>query len=1414
MKEPDPEGPLHRPLPKRKAKDPHTLKEKPHLKMNVVLERVFKQLRQPGTGLRGPKKWKRGSSFKGVELVEWLAKCNQLSAEQAVAMGQQFYVNGYIFPKERSDKAFTNDHTLWICFIDQDPDVLNDKVWKPPPRKMRTGEIEERYPLEIGASLLEDVWEMIDKNTDANGVTNFALIKSQEAWETFQNDTLELKLITRVPMFTPKENAVFFSQLFRLLYFHASILCESYPTPQEWKTFSTKYSYHIHTLKLTLSAIAQILKTGKTPSGGGEDGLLTRSGGLGLSSGSLNLSALNSKKPRIDLRVFFLDFFSRNCSGPILFVELRNFDFALQWDAEAFLNQIKVHVSRKVVVVPKVLMLFRAEFSMGKATKEFFLFLVQFLTEKYERRLHYLMRKVPIEEIRIVHKKFFWENQSISISGSLEEKDDVMEYYDSDSDQENLEEVEEGPSLLHLDTSFSHVHHEASISKESEGTAGVGTLDLSRFGTEAIKGAMEGLNAGLIKNLLLSHNGLNTVPEFLRYCVNLVSLNLSKNYLVEIPACLVDLSVLESLDISENNIIRIPNRFCTLRHLKFLNLSRNSISSVPLGFMQLRSLEELNLSHNALEELPINFGEFGMLEFLDLSYNCIHLLPDFSEMFNLEELHLKYNKMKLPKFICEITHLKDLYLEENPIIEPPPAIWSKGIIPIREHFGCSPTVIKRDRRVLSKSLTVNEKKSLLLKQKRSNKNLEDLILEMKRNSDINSIINVQEVEMNNTKLISSGEDTENFGEINSQKEFHIKNIEDEDKDHSPMEKIDKRRSANYTPNEVNFKNLLIKTGVTGYKQERPGAALYSTSSSDFSFKWTYQKLFYEKRHINFIGMLKSGPVIISILEPEEEISSAMKRSRTHFTRKNSKGRKRSQSLASGNDQLDPYITEKRRQYWEISPKIATKISPSVATASQNSSESEVHPELSEEVGIGDKPPVLKDKTKRFSKDTKVRKRASHQRPRQERTAMMPESSVKTELLPIVEKSVRPTPALHGSGVARVRTEPESEHSFAEEDKQSNGTKSDTVLKVSPRKSRKSVSPPNSPQTYGKLRRKSRIVKEGSPIRKGTTKDLFPVKALMRTAMGEQLLEVQLSFEKKKSIPKYLLKSFKESYPQYGNNLKYVKNTQINEELLNYENRMNVTGYKFGVLYAKGLQKSEEEFFGNVEEGKDFAEFLEFLGEKIALQGWNGYSAGLDTADNKTGTHAIHGKIEDSSIIFHVSTYLPYEKDDEQQLGRKRHIGNDIVVIIFYEPDGSSELDGIKKSPSNNKMNMEPLRMSQVRSPSVKGPFLFDPRVMSSYFNHVFLVVKKDQEVSSKRGSTYYRVGVCYKDGIEVCSPGLPPDALFEKGEAFKNWLYTKLINSESSSYSAPGFKKAIERTRKQLLQEIIDEFYPIQTGWT
>lgn len=60
----------------------------------------------------------------------------------------------------------------------------------------------------------------------------------------------------------------------------------------------------------------------------------------------------------------------------------------------------------------------------------------------------------------------------------------------------------------------------------------------------------------------------------------------------------------------------------------------------------------------------------------------------------------------------------------------------------------------------------------------------------------------------------------------------------------------------------------------------------------------------------------------------------------------------------------------------------------------------------------------------------------------------------------------------------------------------------------------------------------------------------------------------------------------------------------------------------------------------------------------------GFRGGLDTQYGQTGTESIYTHFRQNEIMFHVSTLLPFTVGDTQQLQRKRHIGNDIVAIVF------------------------------------------------------------------------------------------------------------------------------------------------------
>ncbi|XP_061627101.1 rap1 GTPase-activating protein 1-like isoform X11 [Phyllopteryx taeniolatus] len=222
-------------------------------------------------------------------------------------------------------------------------------------------------------------------------------------------------------------------------------------------------------------------------------------------------------------------------------------------------------------------------------------------------------------------------------------------------------------------------------------------------------------------------------------------------------------------------------------------------------------------------------------------------------------------------------------------------------------------------------------------------------------------------------------------------------------------------------------------------------------------------------------------------------------------------------------------------------------------------------------------------------------------------------------------------------------------------------------------------------------------------------------------------------------------------------------------IVTFDEHVISNNFKFGVIYQKFGQISEEELFGNSQESPAFVEFLEFLGEKIELHNFKGFRGGLDVTHGQTGTESIYCNYGNKEVMFHVSTKLPYTEGDTQQLQRKRHIGNDIVAIVFQEEN---------------------------------TPFV--PDMIASNFLHAYVVV---QVVNPCSDNVLYKVSVTARDDVPFFGPALPNPPVFKKGLDFHEFLFTKLINAEYACYKAEKFAKLEERTRSALLETLYEELH-------
>ncbi|XP_014908439.1 signal-induced proliferation-associated 1-like protein 1 [Poecilia latipinna] len=233
-------------------------------------------------------------------------------------------------------------------------------------------------------------------------------------------------------------------------------------------------------------------------------------------------------------------------------------------------------------------------------------------------------------------------------------------------------------------------------------------------------------------------------------------------------------------------------------------------------------------------------------------------------------------------------------------------------------------------------------------------------------------------------------------------------------------------------------------------------------------------------------------------------------------------------------------------------------------------------------------------------------------------------------------------------------------------------------------------------------------------------------------------------------------------------LRLALNTpKVTEQLMKLDEQGLSFQVKVGVMYCRAGQSTEEEMYNNETAGPALEEFFQLLGEKIRLKGFTKYRAQLDTKTDSTGTHSLYTSYKDYEIMFHVSTMLPYTPNNKQQLLRKRHIGNDIVTIVFQEP----------------------------------GAHPFTPRAIRSHFQHVFIIVRVHNPCSD---STCYSVAVTRSQDVPSFGPPIPKGVTFPKSTVFRDFLLAKVINAENAAHKSEKFGAMATRTRQEYLRDLAE----------
>ncbi|KOB74231.1 Uncharacterized protein OBRU01_07931, partial [Operophtera brumata] len=219
--------------------------------------------------------------------------------------------------------------------------------------------------------------------------------------------------------------------------------------------------------------------------------------------------------------------------------------------------------------------------------------------------------------------------------------------------------------------------------------------------------------------------------------------------------------------------------------------------------------------------------------------------------------------------------------------------------------------------------------------------------------------------------------------------------------------------------------------------------------------------------------------------------------------------------------------------------------------------------------------------------------------------------------------------------------------------------------------------------------------------------------------------------------------------------------ELQKDVLLLEEQEGSVNFKIGVMLMKPCQKTDDEMLSNEKGDEKWDRFISLLGDKIRLRGWNRFRGGLDVKGDMTGSHSIYTMHQGHEIMFHVSTMLPFSKDNKQQLERKRHIGNDIVNIVFTD-------DSVHNT--------------------------FNPQCVKSHFTLV-------SEVEGEG----YRLSVYSDDTVPPFGPSLPCPPVFNDPQLFREFLLVKLMNGEKAAFQTPTFALKRQRTLDTLIRDIYAE---------
>ena len=169
---------------------------------------------------------------------------------------------------------------------------------------------------------------------------------------------------------------------------------------------------------------------------------------------------------------------------------------------------------------------------------------------------------------------------------------------------------------------------------------------------------------------------------------------------------------------------------------------------------------------------------------------------------------------------------------------------------------------------------------------------------------------------------------------------------------------------------------------------------------------------------------------------------------------------------------------------------------------------------------------------------------------------------------------------------------------------------------------------------------------------------------------------------------------------------------------------------------------------------------------------------------------------------HVSTLLPHSSADEQQISKKRYLGNDIVIFFFKEP-------GVAICPRMR---------SQFNRWSLTQEWNYFLVNLLQILVDIFIVVEEDPNDRDR-----YLVNVARKHSVAFFGPPLPASFSIAR-ENIREFLLSKgkyssreicgnvsdnssaALNAEWAAYRSKQFQKRLSTARMTQLEMFVEKY--------